>query len=158
MLAALTDSAVLHASIISLDKSFFVQMAVFLVFFVLLDRLVVRPMIRTQQARYDRMEGARREAERMELRATELHAEYRKRYDAARHEANQLREELRREAEQRADELYAKVRDEVERTRAEERRKLHQEADQARQQQDELADQLARQIVDDILSGRGGAA
>ena len=69
-------SGLITAGLVDLDGSFLIQLIVFGIFFIFLNVLVVKPMIAAHDARYSRMEGARKEAETTELQAARARAEY----------------------------------------------------------------------------------
>ena len=75
---------IVQAGLVDLDGSYVVQLAIFLVFGLILNLLVVKPLGRLQELRYARMEGARVDAEKMDLRAAEASASYQRQIDDAR--------------------------------------------------------------------------
>jgi F0F1-type ATP synthase membrane subunit b/b' len=66
----------IRAGLVDLDATFLVQLVLFIVFAAILNAKIVQPLIRTHEARHVRMAGARVEAERMDLRASEAHTAY----------------------------------------------------------------------------------
>ena len=62
-------SGLLTAGLVDLDGSLLIQLIVFGIFFLVLNMLVVKPMIAAHDARYEKMEGARKEAQSTDLRA-----------------------------------------------------------------------------------------
>jgi hypothetical protein len=69
-------SGLLNAGLVDLDGSLLIQLVVFGIFFIVLNILVVKPMIAAHDARYEKMEGARKEAQTMDLQAARARAEY----------------------------------------------------------------------------------
>ncbi|MCB9728802.1 MAG: hypothetical protein H6746_10040 [Deltaproteobacteria bacterium] len=146
----------LRAGLVDLDATFLVQLAIFIVFAVVLNKKIVQPMVRTQQARYDRMAGARVEAERMDLRAREAHEAYQTRLDAARRDAVQVRDRIRDDARRQADARVEAVRSELTEAQGATRTALQQEGQRVRASADAVVEDLARALADRVL-GDGGA-
>lgn len=157
MLEPLQDS-ILQASLVDLDGTLLIQLGIFLVFAVLLNALVVKPLMKAQQARWERMDGARDKAEHMDLRAAEAAATYEDKLAEARRQALAIREELRREAEKKAAGQLAAVRAEAQQSVDSSRADLHEEARRLRAETDAPVVELAEAIADRILSGREDAA
>ena len=93
-------SGLITAGLVDLDGSFLIQLVVFGIFFVVLNMLVVKPMIAAHDARYAKMEGARKEAQSTDLRAARARAEYEENLDKVRQEALETRDAIRAEAQQ----------------------------------------------------------
>ncbi len=149
------DSSLLRAGLVDLDLSFPILIGVFIVFAVLLNYLVVKPMAKAHQARFDRMDGAREDAEKMDLRAAESMAEYQDKIGDARRDAVEVRERIKAESEdERRDELD-KVRGEVDERGAEAARKREAQVAEARIAFEEEAGNLADTIVSRLLPGGG---
>lgn len=147
-----------HAGLVDLDASLLVQLGLFLVFAVSLNLLVVRPMMRTHEARFARMAGARKEAEAMDLRAAEAHGEYERRIGEARAEAVRVRDELKSAAEAAASEALQAVRDESARTLEAGRRDLHATGERARKDVEPVVRDLAEVLSRHLLTGTKGTA
>ncbi|MGM0576574.1 MAG: hypothetical protein ACQEXJ_12665 [Myxococcota bacterium] len=157
MLEPLQDT-VLQAGLVDLDATFVIQLGIFLVFAVLLNVLVVKPIMKAQQTRWERMEGSREEAEGMDLRAAEAAADYEKKIAEARRQAVAVRDELRREGEQESAAQLASVRSEAEKNLRTSRAMLEEEAAKVRGETDGVVKQLAKAVADRILSDREDAA
>lgn len=97
-------------ALVDLDVTFFVQLGVFLLFFLIMNFLVFRPLGRVLDGRRSATEGAEEEAEAARAEASELVAEYDARLGAAVREASELRSDLRREAQQEANVALAEAR------------------------------------------------
>ncbi len=145
------------AGLVDLDASILVQLGIFAVFGVLLNVLVVRPMRKTQEARFARMEGARQEAEGMDLRAAEAHGEYEKNIETARQAAFAIRDEIRDGAESAATASVANVRSEASRLLAAGREELAASGEKARVDAEPTTRELAETIASHLLAGSGGA-
>ncbi|MEZ4266123.1 MAG: ATP synthase F0 subunit B [Myxococcota bacterium] len=149
---------ILRAGLVDLDATFLVQLALFIVFALILNKKVVQPMVRTHEARHDRMAGARAEAERMDLRASEAHTAYQTRLDAARRDAVLIRDRLRDEARQQADTELEAVRIELSAAQEKTRRELNAEAARVRASSDAVVEDLAGALANRALSEQGAQA
>jgi len=157
MLQPLQDH-ILQAGLVDLDGSYVVQLAIFLVFATMLNVFVVKPLGRLQELRYARMDGARLEAEKMNLRAAEANTSYRGSIDAARTEAVALRETARDRATGETQSRVETVRDEAQRNLAAGRTVLGQSAEKSRAEVAQEVEQLATFIADQLLDTGGRAA
>jgi F0F1-type ATP synthase membrane subunit b/b' len=92
-------SGLLNAGLVDLDGSLLIQLVVFGIFFMVLNILVVKPMIAAHDARYEKMEGARKEAQSTDLKAARARAEYESNLDKVRQEAVATREAIRTDAQ-----------------------------------------------------------
>ena len=92
-------SGLITAGLVDLDGSFLIQLIVFGIFFIVLNLLVVKPMIAAHDARYEKMEGARKEAQSTDLRAARARAEYEENLDKERQKALAARDAIRTEAQ-----------------------------------------------------------
>lgn len=149
------DTSLLRAGLVDLDLSFPILIGVFVVFAFLLNLLVVKPMAKAHKARFDRMDGAREEAEKMDLRAAEAIAEYDRRIGDARREAVEVRERIKAESEEERREELDKVRAEVGTRGDEAARARDAQIAAARDAFEEEAGKLADAIVGRLLPGGG---
>ncbi len=149
---------ILRAGLVDLDATFLVQLAVFIVFALILNKKVVQPLVSTHEARHDRMAGARAEAERMDLRASEAHTAYQTRLDAARRDAVLIRDRLRDEARRQADAELETVRAELAAAQDKSRRELKAEAARVRASSDAVVEDLAGLLATRALGEHGGQA
>lgn len=148
----------LQAGIIDFDKSLLIVLVIFLVFWFALNALVVAPMKDAAEKRFARMAGARKAAERMDLRAAEAHTLYDERLRMARAEALAIREELAAAAQAKANSMLAVVRAEANESLRAGREVLHASAASARADLSPKVDELAQLISDRMLGQGGGAA
>ena len=147
----------LSAGLVDLDWTFAIQLAVFLVFAVLLNALLVRPLMRAQDRRHARMEGARADAEGMNLRAADAFGDYETRISDARTSAVSVREDLKTEARGDSTKLLNEVKAEVAKTLEAGRSGIQADADKARQELTPEIEALAALVVERILPTDGGA-
>ena len=149
---------VLQAGLVDLDGSFLVQLGIFLVFWMILNAFVVKPLGRLQELRYARMDGARIEAEKMDLRAAEANASYKGQIDEARSAAVSLREDARNRATEEAQIAVTAVRAEAEKNLAAGRAVLEESATKGREEVAAEVEVLANFIADQLLDSDGKAA
>jgi F0F1-type ATP synthase membrane subunit b/b' len=149
---------ILQAGTVDLDGSYLVQLAIFMVFAVILNFLVVKPLGRLQELRYARMAGARIEAEKMDLRSAEARNSYQGSITDARNTAVGIRETAR-------DAATATVRNSVEAVKGEATKSLEagravlgQSAEKSRSQLEQEVESLATLITNELLNTKGGAA
>src|SRR4030095_14872011 len=83
--------------LIDIDWTLFVQFALFLVLFVVANRLLFQPYLRLRERRRAGIEGARAEAERMTAQADAKLADYEKQLAVARDRANDQGRKVRSE-------------------------------------------------------------
>lgn len=148
-----TPDVMLLAGLVDIDGSFVVQLAVFIVFAVLLNFILVRPLLRAQELRFGRMAGARQDAERLDLEAARTLSSYEKRLAQARQAAVSIREELRAVADEEASRSVAAMQEESARILEAGRAELRDQADRMRLDlsgaMDELADRSVARILDE---------
>ena len=124
----------------------------------MLNILVVQPMIRTHRSRFDRMMGARQEAEKMDLRAAEAHARYEEEINNARRDSVAVRDDLKAQAETSARSTMEQASDEAQRALAAGRGVLADDVGKARDQVDGAVEDLAQLIASRVLSGQKEAS
>lgn len=147
------------AGLVNLDvQTIGIQAVVFLIFATMLNILVIQPMLRTHKTRFDRMQGAREEAEKMDLRAAEAHGQYEDKISAARQDAVALRDQLKEDAEAQAREVVDQATGEANRNLEAGRVVLSEDLEKARGQVDDAVEDLAQMIAANVLSGTEGAS
>ena len=149
---------ILKAGQVDLDGSYLVQLAIFMVFGLILNFLVVKPLGRLQELRYARMDGARLEAEKMDLRSTEARNSYEGRITDARTQAVALRDTARDEASALVRSKVDAVKDESAKSLEAGRGLLEESAEKSRGEIDAEVEALATLIADELLGTKGGAA
>ena len=115
-----------YMGLIDLDLSVLFQLGVFLVFLVLINFVLFRPLMQTLDARRERTTGAREQAARDDAEAREKIAAYEGHLAEAGGEGAELRKALREEGQ-------ADARKRVEKARAEQERRLRDGARRARE-------------------------
>jgi F-type H+-transporting ATPase subunit b len=136
---------------VDLDGSFFIQLAIFLVAFLILKALVFRPVMALFDAREQAMEGSKRQAEELERDATQKRERFEGELRAVRQKSSEDRDRLRNQALQLARELTERTRRENTATLSSAKAQLDLEAKDARQKALADAPVLARQIAEKLL-------
>jgi len=136
---------------IDLDGSFFVQLAIFFVAFLILRGLVFRPVMALFDAREQAMDGSKRLAEQLTQQAEQTREGFETKLRDVRKRANDERDENRAKAQQLARELTDKARRENTALLSSARARLEMEARDARQKAQAEVPGLARQIAEKLL-------
>jgi len=157
MLSALQVSLLRAGGPVDIDGTILVQLGIFVVFAVLLNLLVIKPLMAAQQTRYSRMEGARKDATSMDQRTADASSDYEAKITAARQSAVSIRDEIRSEAESKALEMVTSVRQTTQETLSGELAALRDSADQTRSGLEAEAESIATQIAERLLSDGGPA-
>ena len=139
-------------SVIDLDGTMFVQMAIFFVAFFVLKGLVFGPVMNLFDAREAAMGGAKADAERMEQEAADKREHFEAELRKVRQQANEDRERLRAEGQKLARELTEKARTENNETLNQARSRLGAEAAAARDSVQAEVPRLAKQIASKLLN------
>jgi len=137
--------------LIDIDATVIVQFVLFLVLFVVANRLVFQPYLRLRERRREGIEGARAEADRMTAQADAKLAEYEKQLAVARERANEEGRKVRAEAAAHEREVTDKARAAAQTAIDEAQATVRRETDAARAQLLPQADALARAISSKLL-------
>ncbi len=133
------------------DYTFLVQIAIFVVLWLVLRRLWFEPALKIIQARAARSEGAIQEARAVQVEAERLRAEHAAALDQARSEAQREMQEIVRAAEAEQKRVLDEARDEAQRTLAEVRGRIAEEVADARRtlraQAEDIAGEVARKVL-----------
>src|SRR2546425_3079246 len=134
------------------DQTFLIQIAVFVVFWLLVRRLWFEPALRIIRERAVRSEGAIREARAIEAEAERLRAEHAAALDQTRSEAQREIQEIVRRAEAEQKRLIAEASAEAQRTLAEVQARVAEEVAQARRGLRDVAGETARMVTEKVLA------
>lgn len=148
-------STLMMAGLIDLDGSLLVQLTVFGIFAIALNFLVIKPMIAAHDARYVKMEGARKDAEAMDLRAARTRSEYDENITRIRQDAVSIRDGARNEALARQREALTAAQSSASSDEAASSEALKKELEAARVETAVEAETLADAIVARLLA-KGG--
>jgi F-type H+-transporting ATPase subunit b len=141
---------------IDLDGSFFAQLAIFFVAFLILQHLVFRPVMQLFDARDGAMAGAKADADAMQRESEDKRIHLEAELQRVRQTAGADRERLRNEAQDLARKLADSARRESAATMEAARERLSREAEQARNRALAEAPQIAARIAERLL-GRSAA-
>ena len=136
------------------DFTFFYQLAVFLLLFVVLNFLLFKPLLRMFERREQGVRGPEERAGSLRDQMEEMKAGYDKRIGDALAEAERIRTELVREANAGEREILGSARAEMESTFDQARRQIAQDKDRALECLRSVADRFAAEISESILGRR----
>lgn len=139
-------------SIIDLDGSFFLQLAIFWVAYFILKATVFKPILAVLDAREETIEGSKREAKQVEQDARAKQQEFDEQLSSVRTRGNEEREALRAEAKHLESSLLDKVRAETQAQLREAEETLASEGRKAREHIDAQTPALAREIASKLLA------
>lgn len=137
--------------LIDIDLTVFVQFALFLILFVVANKLLFQPYLALRERRKAGIDGARAEAERTTAQADAKLADYEKKLAAARGRANEEGRKVRAEAAGHEKDVTDKARAGAQKSVEEAIAKMRAETDAARLQLLPQANSLARQIASKLL-------
>ena len=137
--------------LIDIDYTVFVQFGLFLLLFVVANKLLFKPYLQLRERRKAGIDGAREEAERMTAQADAKLADYEKQLASARNRANEEGRKVRAEASAHEKDVTDKARGEAQKAIDEAAAKMRQETEAARLQLLPQANTMARQIASKLL-------
>jgi F-type H+-transporting ATPase subunit b len=137
--------------VISLNITLLIQIALFLSFMFLLNQLLFKPMVRVLDERRERTEGRRKKAAQLDGEAESVLADYLKRIQDARADADRTRDQLARQGEAERQKIVEAAMVQAEKTVAEVRGRVRAEALEARKALEAEARALAEGVAEKIL-------
>lgn len=138
-------------SMIDLDGTFFVQLALFFLTFAVLHGLVFRPMIALFEAREEAIDGAKAEAARLVTEASGADKSFEDRLKDVRAKAGAERDRLKAEGRELERNLLERVRGEIDAKTAETEAALATQATELRGEIKRTVPALATQIAGKLL-------
>jgi len=150
-LSALLGALLSGGSIIDLDGTVFVQLAMFFVAFLALRSLVFKPMVALLDAREEAIDGAKDLAKKLEGEVKEKQAAFEAELKKVRATSGDERDRLRAEGQALEHKLLEKVRIETQELVVDARKRLEGEAQLVRQQLTAQRPELAREIASKVL-------
>jgi F-type H+-transporting ATPase subunit b len=150
MLQAASSLASGHP-LIDIDLTVLVQFGLFLILFLVANKLLFQPYLALRERRKAGIDGARGEAERMTAQADAKLADYEKQLASARNRANEEGRKVRAEATAHEKDVTDKARAENQKSIDEATAKMKQETEAARLQLLPQANTLAKQIASKLL-------
>ena len=143
-------------AVIDIDASLLIQLVIFFVAFEMMRRFVFRPMIALFDAREAAIDGAKRDARKIEGEADEKLKAFELEMKKVRLEAGAERDAIRQEAARLERELLSKAREEADVMMADATQQMDTEAAKIRADMKTSVPALAAQIADKLL-GRKAA-
>ncbi|MBA3461488.1 MAG: ATP synthase F0 subunit B [Deltaproteobacteria bacterium] len=137
--------------LIDIDGTAFIQFALFLLVYVIANKLLFKPYLALRERRKAGIDGARAEAERMTATADAKLADYEKQLKIARDRANEEGRKVRLEAAAHEKDATDKARAFAQKATEEAQTKMRSETEAARAQLLPQADALAKQIASKLL-------
>ena len=141
-----------EGSIIDLDGTIWIQLALFAVAFLVFRPLIFRPMVALFEARENAIEGSKLEALRLQDEASAESEEFEVEMRRIRLQAGEERDRLRNEGKRLERTVLDRVREETGKQLAEADAKLAKEASRLRAEIDQSVPVLARQIASKMLN------
>ena len=136
---------------ISINLTLFVQMAVFLVVLVILNRLLFQPILHTLDERARRVEAAEARARALEAETAKRIAAYEKQLEEARAAGVKAQEQLRKSGAEEGERLLRKMREESGDRLGELRERIARDYSEASATLKAGAEALSREVVVRIL-------
>lgn len=140
-----------EGSLIDLDGTFFIQMGLFFVAFLILKSLVFGPVIRLIEKRDEMIDGAKKEAKELQADASSAEDKLASEMRTARLKAGEEREKLRAEGKRLEAQVLEKVREETTKQLSEAEASLDKEAAKVRAELQAQTPVLAKQIASKLL-------
>jgi F-type H+-transporting ATPase subunit b len=137
--------------VISLNVTLLMQIAVFFTLMVLLNQLLFKPMVRVLEERRERTEGRRKKAVQIDAEADGIMAEYQKRIQDTKADADRTRDQLLRQGEAGRQKIVEAATSQAEKTVAEVRARVRAEAQEVRKVLEADARTLAAGVAQKIL-------
>ncbi len=137
--------------LIDIDLTVLVQFVLFLILYLVANRLLFKPYLDLRARRKSKIDGARAEAEQMTAQADAKLADYEKQLAVARNRANEEGRKVRAEATAHEREVTEKARTTVQTATTEAQTKMRAETEAARKELLPQADALARSIASKLL-------
>jgi F-type H+-transporting ATPase subunit b len=150
-LSAFLGALLSGGSIIDLDGTVFVQLAMFFVAFGVLYALVFKPMVAMLEAREEAIDGAKDQAKRLEVEVKEKQASFESELRKVKGASSEERDRLRAEGQDIERKLLERVRGETQTLVQDAKLRLDSEAALARQELSAQRPTLAREIAGKLL-------
>ncbi|MDY0059871.1 MAG: ATP synthase F0 subunit B [Myxococcota bacterium] len=130
-----SSTPLLGMSLLQIDNTFFIQLGLFLLLMIVLQRLLFRPLLETLQARRERITGRQAEAVRLRQEADELSRRYQTAMERTRQEAATIKAELVEAGKATEQQLLDEV-----------RRAAYQQLEQAQREQEQTVAAARREL------------
>lgn len=143
-----------NVALISINATLVVQLISFLIFMVLFNRIMIRPLRRVMSERDKYMEQVRHQIVKVDLSYQQISQQIVTQESEARKAAMQIRDEIEESGQRSANELIEKTRDDINVLRAKANRETDDKIVVARKSIESEADALADQIILSMLDRR----
>jgi F-type H+-transporting ATPase subunit b len=150
-LSAFLGALLSGGSIVDLDGTVFVQLAMFFIAFIVLYGLVFKPMVALLDAREEAVEGARNQAKQLDSDVQAKQATFEAELRRVRTSSGEERERLRGEGQELERRLLERVRVETQALVNEPKTRLESEANTVRAELGAQSGELARDIASRVL-------
>lgn len=140
-----------EGSLVDLDGTLFIQLALFTILFFVLRGFVFKPMLALFEAREQATEGAREEAKRLEREARDQTGGFEERIKAAKATAGAERDKIRAEALRSESSILASVREETQKMLEDAGARVESERTRIQGEMSLAAPKIAREIASKLL-------
>jgi len=146
-----------NIALISINETMLVQLASFLIFLFIINRIMFRPLRKTMTEREEYIDALKAEIVKADQSLDDMKQRIKDSETAVRQEAFRMRESLMEEASATAEEIFGKARVEIDSQRAEAERYVEGQMTKAQQHLEAESRTLAASIMEKVL-GRSIAA
>lgn len=140
-----------NLALISLNETLIAQLIAFLIFFFLINRIMIRPLRETMGKREDYIQNIESEIHQSSEKLEDLNQQLREHERKVVREANAEKEDLKKQGNQQAQEILGETKNEIDQIRQENTRLLNQEISEARKYIEAESEKLAGTIMETIL-------
>jgi F-type H+-transporting ATPase subunit b len=140
-----------NVALISINATLVVQLVSFLLFMVLLNRVMIRPLRKVMREREQYLEKVQQEIHAAHEGYAQIGQKIQDQESETRKAAFKIREEMERDAQRSASDAVSQTKSEIETLRNESQRQADKKIAAARQQIDREADVLADRMIDALL-------
>ena len=143
-----------NVALISINETLIVQVAGFLVFLFVINRIMFRPLRNVMSDREIHIERIKREIVQAQKEVASITGRIREQENTTRSEAMALREDLESSGSQQAQEIFESAKEEIAASRQKAQREISDRIAQERQALEKEAPSLAAAIIAKILDRR----
>jgi len=136
---------------IEINQSLIIQIVNFIIFLIILNYLIFKPVVRVLEERSQRIDGSMEQARLMEAEIQKKLEEYERRIQEAKSQAADEKERLRRQGESISKDIVEKARKELGRDIPIIRKQIASETDRVRRELEKRAQDMARDIACRVL-------
>ena len=156
LLLAATSQAFASEDLLSVNKTVFIQIVIFIAAIYILNTLVFKPFIELIDRRDKLTKGAIKEAKELEEKVKEIILEYEAKLNEARTEAQEERNKIVREAESAAAAIISQTRGETAGLLDEAKKKLESETEMIKEKLKGDIQMLSKEVASKVLGREVG--